>query len=44
MPSETVYLSDDPYQYALSTCEDGQTVNKRLQELITKGIESESND
>jgi len=41
MPSETIYVDDAAYSYALETKDDDQSVGKRLQELVEAGIEWE---
>jgi hypothetical protein len=41
MPSETVYLDDETYSYAIETKDDGQSIGKRLQELVKAGKEYE---
>jgi predicted CopG family antitoxin len=41
MPSETVYLKDSAYSYAVQTKDEDQSIGKRLQELIESGIEYE---
>lgn len=41
MPSETIYVDDETYSYAMQTKADGQSVGKRLQELAEKGIDYE---
>lgn len=41
MPSETIYVDDSAYGYAVRTKDEDQSVGKRLQELVESGIEFE---
>jgi len=41
MPSETIYVDDAAYGYAIESKDEDQSVGKRLQELVNHGIEWE---
>ena len=43
MPSHTVAFENGQYQYILATM-DGESVSKRVRELVDKGMEAEENE
>jgi len=43
MPTQTAYLSEELYQYVLTTKEEEQSTSSRIAELVEKGKEVEQN-
>ena len=41
MPSQTVYVPEEAYEYAERTKADNQSIGQRLQELMLRGVEEE---
>lgn len=44
MPSQTIYITDEVYEYAVETAQNEQSVNQRLAELARKGKHHEQDD
>jgi hypothetical protein len=42
MPTQTVYLPEDLYQYVITTTGDDQSTSARVSELVEKGKEVET--
>jgi len=44
MPTQTVYLPEELYQYVVTTTAEDQSTSSRVSELVEKGREVESNE